>query len=48
MRANGVPDFPDPTSSGPLINVQNGQSNPAIQAGLQKCRSFLAAASGGQ
>jgi hypothetical protein len=48
MRANGVPDFPDPTSSGPLIEVQNGQSNPAIQAGLQKCRSLLAAASGGQ
>ena len=48
IRANGVPDFPDPTNSGPLINVKNGQSNPGIQAALQKCRSLLAAASGGQ
>jgi hypothetical protein len=48
MRANGVPNFPDPTSNGPLIVVRNAQSNPAIQAGLQKCRTLLAAASGGQ
>jgi hypothetical protein len=48
MRASGVPDFPDPTSNGPLINVRNGQSNPAIQTALQKCRDLMAAASGGQ
>jgi hypothetical protein len=48
MRANGVPDFPDPSNSGPLIDVQHGQSNPEIQSALQKCRPLLAAASGGQ
>ncbi|MDQ2811095.1 MAG: hypothetical protein M3Z75_04245 [Actinomycetota bacterium] len=46
MRANGVPSFPDPANNGPLINVQHAQSNPEIQAALQKCRSHLAAASG--
>jgi hypothetical protein len=48
MRANGVPDFPDPSNNGPLINVQNAQSNPEIQSGIQKCRALLQAASGGQ
>ena len=48
MRANGVPDFPDPSDNGPLINVQHGQSNPAIQSAIGKCRALLAAAAGGQ
>jgi hypothetical protein len=48
MRNNGVPDFPDPSNNGPLIDVQNGQSNPEIQSAIQKCRPRLAAASGGQ
>jgi hypothetical protein len=47
-RTNGVPDFPDPSNNGPLIDVQNGQSNPGIQSAIQKCRSLLATASGGQ
>jgi hypothetical protein len=47
IRENGVPDFPDPTENGPLINVQNAQSNTELQAALQKCRNLLAA-SGGQ
>jgi hypothetical protein len=37
VRANGVPSFPDPTSSGPLIDVTNGQSIPGLQAAIQKC-----------
>jgi hypothetical protein len=48
IRENGVPDFPDPTENGPLINVQNAQSNTELQAALQKCRNLLAPASGGQ
>jgi hypothetical protein len=48
IRENGVPDFPDPTENGPLINVQNAQSNTELQAALQKCRNLLAAGSGGQ
>jgi hypothetical protein len=48
MRSNGVPDFPDPSNNGPLIDVQNAQSHPEIQIAIQKCRALLAAASGGQ
>jgi hypothetical protein len=47
IRENGVPDFPDPTDNGPLINVPNAQSNTELQAALQKCRILLASASGG-
>jgi hypothetical protein len=42
IRANGVPDFSDPTENGPLINVQHGQSNTELQAALQKCRYLMA------
>jgi hypothetical protein len=48
IRENGMPDFPDPTGNGPLINVPNAQSNTEFQAALQKCRHLLAASSGGQ
>ena len=44
IRANGVPDFSDPTENGPLINVRNGQSNTELQAALQKCRHLMAGA----
>jgi hypothetical protein len=37
VRANGVPDFPDPTWNGPLVNVSNGRSIPGLQAARQKC-----------
>ena len=33
MRANGVPDFPDPGASAPSVN----QDTPAFQAALQAC-----------
>jgi hypothetical protein len=35
VRANGVPDFPDPTPHGPLVDV-NG-ATPALHATVQKC-----------
>jgi hypothetical protein len=44
IRANGVPDFPDPTENGPLINVENGQSDTELQAALQKCRYLMTGA----
>jgi hypothetical protein len=37
VRANGVPDFPDPTAAGPLIDVSNGSSIPGLHATIQKC-----------
>jgi hypothetical protein len=56
MRDNGVKDFPDPTSDGPLIDTnripssgtQGGTS--ILHAAMQKCRGFASAAgvTGGQ
>jgi hypothetical protein len=37
VRANGVPDFPDPTATGPLIDVSNGSSIPGLRATILKC-----------
>jgi hypothetical protein len=37
VRNNGVPDFPDPTTHGPLVDVTNGSSDPELQAALHKC-----------
>jgi hypothetical protein len=48
MRENGVPDFPDPTENGPLIDVEGAQSIPGFQNALQKCRDVLAGAVGGK
>jgi hypothetical protein len=50
IRANGVPDFPDPTPNGPLVDTNRipsaaesgGMS--ALQAAMQKCRGVAAAA----
>ena len=52
MRDNGVPDFPDPTSSGPLIDTnripslagKDPRSDPALNAAMRRCRDFAAAA----
>ena len=52
MRDNGVPDFPDPTANGPLIDTtripsmagKNPRSDPGFSAALQKCRGFASAA----
>jgi hypothetical protein len=48
MRDNGVKDFPDPTDTGPLINVNGAHSIPGFQAAVDKCRDLLAGAGGGQ
>jgi hypothetical protein len=37
VRENGVPNFPDPTTHGPLVDVTNGSSIPGLQAALHKC-----------
>ena len=40
MRANGVPDFPDPTADGPLIDVNGANSIPGFQAAKDKCSAI--------
>ena len=37
MRDNGITNFPDPTPTGPIIDVNGAQSIPGFQAALQKC-----------
>ncbi|HWF51169.1 MAG TPA: hypothetical protein VG294_11070, partial [Solirubrobacteraceae bacterium] len=50
IRANGVPDFPDPTPNGPLVDTNripssNSSSGMTIlHAAMQKCRGMAAAA----
>ncbi|MDT4937934.1 MAG: hypothetical protein QOG80_1605 [Pseudonocardiales bacterium] len=52
MRSNGVPDFPDPTSDGPLIDTnripslagKDPRSDPGLQAAMQTCRGYASAA----
>jgi hypothetical protein len=50
IRANGVPDFPDPTPNGPLVDTNRIPSSrepggmSILHAAMQKCRSAAAAA----
>jgi hypothetical protein len=50
IRHNGVPDFPDPTPNGPLVDTNRIPSAAApggmsiLRAAMQKCRDFAAAA----
>ena len=50
MRDNGVPDFPDPTADGPLIDTNRIPSTATsdgmsiLHAAMQKCRGLAAAA----
>ena len=52
MRENGVPDFPDPTPNGPLIDTnripslagKDPRSDPGLNAAMHKCSEFAAAA----
>lgn len=52
MRVSGVPDFPDPTPNGPLIDTRripslagkDPRTDPGLQAAMQKCSDFAAAA----
>jgi hypothetical protein len=46
MRSDGVPDFPDPTPNGPIIDVKGAHSIPGFQAALQKCSAIYGAAMG--
>ena len=56
IRDNGVPDFPDPTPNGPLVDTNRipSANRPGgmtiLHAAMQKCRDFAAAAgvTGGQ
>jgi len=42
IRDNGVPDFPDPTVDGPLVNIEHGRSKPGLHAAMEKCRDIIA------
>jgi hypothetical protein len=50
IRANGVPDFPDPTPNGPLVDTNRIPSAATtggmsiLNAAMQKCRSYASAA----
>jgi hypothetical protein len=52
MRDNGVPDFPDPTPNGPLIDTnripslagKDPRSDPGLQAAMRKCGRYASAA----
>jgi hypothetical protein len=52
MRANGVPDFPDPTPNGPLLDTRripslagkDPRTDPRLQAAMHKCSNFAAGA----
>ena len=50
MRDNGVPDFPDPTPNGPLIDTTRIQSSgtdagmSSLHAAMRKCSGFASAA----
>jgi hypothetical protein len=50
IRANGVPDFPDPTPNGPLVDTNRIPSSNSpggisiLNAAMRKCRAAAAAA----
>jgi hypothetical protein len=52
MRDHGVPDFPDPTPNGPLIDTaripslagKDPRTDPGLNAAMHACRNFAAAA----
>jgi hypothetical protein len=52
IRANGVPDFPDPIPNGPLVDTNRIPSSNSpggmsiLNAAMQKCRDLSAAARG--
>jgi len=50
MRSHGVPNFPDPSSSGGfVITAASGivKGSPQVQSATQACRKYLAAGRGG-
>jgi hypothetical protein len=52
IRDHGVPDFPDPTPNGPLIDTnripslagKDSRTDPGLNAAMHTCRDFAAAA----
>ena len=42
MRDDGITNFPDPTSNGPIINVNGARSIPGFEAAEQKCSAKYA------
>jgi hypothetical protein len=54
IRENGVKDFPDPVNGQPLVDTNRIPSSATdsgmsiLNAAMQKCRDFVAAAVGGQ
>jgi hypothetical protein len=52
VRDNGVPDFPDPTPNGPIIDTnripslagKDPRSDPGLQTAMQRCRGYGSAA----
>ena len=54
IRTNGVPDFPDPANGQPLVDTNRIPSAATssgmsiLNAAMQKCHDFAAAAMGGQ
>jgi len=46
MRTNGIANFPDPTPTGPIINVNGAHSIPGFEAALQKCGAMYSSQMG--
>ncbi len=52
VRDNGVPDFPDPTPNGPLIDTnripslagKDPRTDPGLRTAMQKCSGYASAA----
>lgn len=40
MRDDGITNFPDPTLTGPIIDVNGAHSIPGFEAALQKCNAI--------
>jgi hypothetical protein len=47
MRANGVPDWPDPNIDGVFVTNRNPKTDPAVQAAEPSCGKYLASSGGG-
>lgn len=45
IRANGVPDFPDPTFSGDSVRVEGGNS-PQFESAMKACKSQMPSTGG--
>lgn len=46
IRANGVPDFPDPTFSGSAVQIPGASNSPQLQSAMDACTSQKPSAGG--